>query len=139
MADPELADVQLSERVIGAAIEVHRHLGPGLLESVYEKCLVYELEAMRLCVATQKVVPIRYKGVVLEEGLRLDLLVEDRLLVELKSVETVLPLHKAQVISYIKLMELQYGLLINFNVKMLRDGVSRLVNPAVSGSSVVSC
>jgi GxxExxY protein len=118
---------KLTQRIIGAAIEVHRHLGPGLLESVYETCLAYELERLGLNVERQKALPVVYKQIHLEQGYRLDLLVDGKVVVELKVVETVTPVHKAQVLSYLKLSGYPIGLLLNFNVKLLKDGIHRFV------------
>lgn len=120
---------KLTEPIIGAAIEVHRDKGPGLIESIYEWCLIRELELRHLTATNQKIVRISYKGFVKEEPLRFDLLVEDCVLVEAKSVEHVLPVHKAQLLSYMKLLNVPLGLLINFNVAKLTDGVSRLILP----------
>lgn len=117
---------QLSQSVIGAAIEVHRELGPGFLESVYEEALSQELTARQIPHVRQAIINIRYKGSLVGEG-KLDLLVDKRLIVELKSVETLAPVHKAQVISYLKTTGLFLGLLINFNVPVLKDGVQRIV------------
>lgn len=114
--------------VIGAAIEVHRHLGPGLLESTYEACLARELELRGVPHARQVVLPVAYKGATLDAGYRLDFLVADELIVELKSVEKLLEVHKAQVLTYLKLSGLAVGLLINFNVPWLRDGILRLAH-----------
>jgi len=120
------ADInKITEKIIGAAIEVHRYLGPGLLESTYEACLVFELELMGLRVERQKSLPVVYKGIQLEQGYRIDLLVEDKVIVELKVVEKVLPVHEAQILSYLKLSGYQVGLLLNFNVKLLKDGIHR--------------
>lgn len=119
----------LTESIIGAAIEVHRDKGPGLVESIYEWCLMRELELRRLRASNQKVVRISYKGFSKEEPLRFDVLVEDCVLVEVKSVEHVLPIHKAQLLSYMKLLDVPLGLLINFKVTKLTDGVSRLILP----------
>lgn len=125
--DQEVQELNnLSESVIGAAIEVHRQLGPGLLESVYEVCLYSELKSLGMQVQRQVPLPITYKGVVLEEGMRLDLLVGRSLIVELKAVEALLPIHSAQVITYLKLSKLPSGLLLNFNVTVLRQGIKRL-------------
>ncbi|WP_345194849.1 GxxExxY protein [Kistimonas scapharcae] len=123
----ERAD-QLSGLIIGAAIEVHRCLGPGLLESAYEKALVFELQKKGLQVRTQEAVPVIYKGHDLQCNYRLDLLVEGLVIIELKSVEKLLPIHKAQVITYLKLKRLWLGLLINFNVPVLKQGIIRVVN-----------
>ncbi len=119
---------KISEAIIGAAIEVHRALGPGLLESVYEACLVHELAELGHKIDQQKPLPVKYKKIFLECGYRLDLVVDDSVLVELKSVDVLAPIHEAQVLTYLKLADLKLGLLINFNVKMLKDGVRRLVN-----------
>lgn len=121
-------DTEVTERIIGAAIEVHRHLGPGMLESVYEAALAYELAQLGLTVERQKALPLRYKGMEFEEGFRLDLLVADSVVVELKCVEALLPVHDAQLISYLKLSGHRLGLLINFKVPVLKQGIRRLVN-----------
>ena len=119
--------VPLTERVIGAAIEVHRHLGPGLLESAYEECLCWELRHQSIGVRRQVLLPLIYKEVTLDIGYRLDLVVEDQLIVELKTVERVLPIHEAQLLTYLKLSGLSTGLLLNFNSPVLKDGIKRLV------------
>lgn len=119
---------EISGQVIGAAIAVHRELGPGLLESAYEACLVYELRHQGVRVAQQVPQPVFYKGLQLECGYRLDLLVDDRVIVELKAVETLLPIHQAQLLTYLKLRKLRLGLLINFNVPILKNGIKRLLN-----------
>jgi GxxExxY protein len=118
---------ELSGKVIGSAIEVHKNLGPGLLESTYERCLSYELTAAGLKHTIQKELPIGYKGLNLNAGYRIDLVVEDGVIVELKSVEKVLPIHEAQLLTYMKLAGIGIGLLINFNVKKLKDGIKRFV------------
>lgn len=120
---------KLTEQVIGAAIEVHRDKGPGLIESIYEWCMMREFELRHLAATNQRVVRISYKGFSKEEPLRFDMLVEDCLLVEAKSIERVLPIHKAQLLSYMKLLNVPLGLVINFNVTKLTDGVSRLILP----------
>ena len=112
----------LTSDIIGAAIEVHRHLGPGLVESTYEACLSYELRLRRLKVEQQKSMPIIYKDVMLECGYRLDLIVEKQVIVEIKSVKELAPVHEAQLLSYLKLRGGGRGLLINFNVKLLKNG-----------------
>ena len=117
----------LSNRVIGGALEVHRALGPGLLESAYAKALAYELAMAGLVVRTEVEVPIEYKGVKLGTGFRLDLLIDETLIVELKSAEKLAPLHEAQLLTYLKLTHLKTGLLINFNVPLLKNGLKRLV------------
>jgi GxxExxY protein len=116
-----------SGAVIGAAIEVHRDKGPGLMESIYEWCLLRELELQNLNATNQKTVTIYYKKFIKEELLRFDILVEECVLVEVKCVQQVLPIHKAQLLSYMKLLDVPLGLLINFNVAKLSDGVSRLI------------
>jgi GxxExxY protein len=129
---------KLSEQIIGAAIAVHRELGPGLLESVYETCLAMELRRIGLSVQAQQPVPVNFRGQsVSEDGLRLDLLVADRIIVEIKSVEPFHPVHKKQLLTYLRLANKPLGLLINFNVPLLKDGIERIINtPSVP--SVVS-
>jgi GxxExxY protein len=117
----------LTESIIAAAIEVHRELGPGLLESVYEWCFQKELELRRLKHFNQKSVIVTYKGFAREESLRFDMLVEDCVLVEIKAVERLLPVHKAQLLSYMKLLNVPLGLLINFNETKVTNGIRRLV------------
>jgi GxxExxY protein len=117
----------ITSSIIGAAIEVHRHLGPGLLESAYEACLAYELCQRGLRLERQKPLPVVYKEVQLDCGYRLDLLVEESVVVELKSVERLDRVHEAQMLSYLRLSGCKVGLLINFNVRMLKDGLKRLV------------
>lgn len=124
--DPEL--VQLGYETIGAAIEVHRHLGPGLLESVYEDCMSSELESRGITHQRQVSLPVRYKSRDLRSKYRIDLLVDHRLIVEIKSVETILDVHKAQLLSQLRLANLGSGLLINFNVARLHEGIRRAVN-----------
>ena len=119
---------EISSQVIGAAIEVHKHLGPGLLESSYEACLLYELKKQGLEVKSQVILPIHYKGVQLDAGYRLDILVESRLILEIKSVEKLEGIHTAQLLTYLRLTKLKLGLLINFNSVKLIDGVKRVVN-----------
>ena len=118
----------LSKEVIGAAIEVHKNLGPGLLESVYQNCLFLELKSKGIDFKAQAVVPILYKGMEIKKEFILDFLIEDILVVELKSVETVLPVHKAQTLTYLRLANKSLGLLINFNETQLKDGITRIVN-----------
>lgn len=118
----------LTGAIIGAAIEVHRSLGPGLLESAYEACLLYELQLRGLIVEQQKPLPIFYKDVMLDCGYRLDLVVEGKVIVEIKSVAAIEPIHNAQLLSYLKLSGCKRGLLINFNVKKLVDGVHRMIS-----------
>lgn len=118
---------QLSEAVIGACIEVHRNLGPGLLESTYEQCLCRELSLRNIPFEFQVPLPVNYKGMLLDCGYRLDLIVDGRLVIELKAIEAVLPIREAQLMTYLKLGHWQLGLLINFNVQMLKDGITRRV------------
>ena len=122
----------LTESIIGAAIEVHRDKGPGLLESIYEWCLTMELGIRQLGCISQKNVTVHYKGFTKEEPLRFDLLVESCVLVEVKAVQQILPIHKAQLISYMKLMDVPIGLLLNFHEMKLTDGVQRLILPGAN-------
>ncbi|MEW5950219.1 MAG: GxxExxY protein [Thermodesulfobacteriota bacterium] len=117
----------LSGEVISAAIEVHKILGPGLLESAYEECLCRELELRQIPYERQKELPIEYKGIKLDCGYRLDVLVENRLVFELKACDALQPIHKAQLLTYLKLTGIKVGLLINFNVPILRQGIKRMV------------
>ena len=119
---------ELTERVIGACIEIHRALGPGLLESAYEECLCHELSIAEIKFERQKPLPVHYKAVNLDCGYRLDLVVEQKLIVELKAVESLLPIHEAQLLTYLKLSGLTLGLLINFNVPVLKSGIKRIAN-----------
>jgi GxxExxY protein len=118
---------KITELVIGAAMAVHRELGPGLLESAYEACLAFELVEQGLTVERQKALPVKYRGVNVDCGYRLDLLAEGKVIIELKAVERLEPIHKAQLLSYLKLSGCKVGLLINFNVKVLKNGIRRLV------------
>ena len=127
-AEPTEEENSLTGKIIGAAIDVHRSLGPGLLESAYEACLVYELRLRKQKVESQKAIPIFYKDVMLDCGYRVDLVVEDQVIVEIKSVAAIAAIHEAQLLSYLKLSDCKYGLLINFNVKLLREGIRRLKN-----------
>lgn len=122
----------LTRRIIAAAIEVHREKGAGLIESIYERCMMRELELNGLAAVNQQVVRIEYKGLVFEESLRFDLLIEDCILVELKAVREVLSIHKAQLLSYMKLLNVPVGLLINFHETKLIDGVSRMILPGAN-------
>jgi GxxExxY protein len=117
----------LTGQIIGAAIEVHKALGPGLLESAYEECLSYEFDLRRLRHKRQHLIPVENKGIKLDCGYRVDLLVEELVIVELKSVDSLDPIHEAQILTYLKLTGLKVGLVINFNVPVLRDGVKRLI------------
>lgn len=122
-----MTDNEITYEIIGAAIEVHRLLGPGLLESAYEECLAKELTLRNLVVERQKPVPVVYKDVKLECGYRIDLLVEHRVVVELKSIESLAAIHEAIILTYLRLSGRRLGLLINFNVNVLRDGVKRYI------------
>jgi len=122
------AENALSEKIIGAAIEVHRILGPGLLESAYEAALFFELHGLGFIVQKQVPVDILYKGQKLEVGYRIDLLVEDLVILELKVVEAISDVHLAQILTYLKLSDKKLGLILNFNVKYMKDGVKRVVN-----------
>jgi len=118
----------LTESIIAAAIKVHRTLGPGLLENVYETCLVHELRKKDIEVKNQITLPVIYDNIEMDLGYRLDMLVQDKVIVELKSVEKLLPIHEAQLLSYLKLSRKQVGLLINFNAIQLRKGIKRFAN-----------
>ena len=122
-----MTDNEVTHEVIGAAIEVHRLLGPGLLESAYEECLSKELALRHLSVERQKPIPVVYKDVKLECGYRIDLLVESRVVVELKSIEGFAPIHEAVMLTYLRLSGHRLGLLINFNVQVLKDGIRRFI------------
>jgi GxxExxY protein len=116
----------LAKQVVDAAIKVHKSLGPGLLESVYETCLAHELVSRRVPIQRQLALPISYDGIELDAALRLDLVVGGRLIVELKSVDALLPIHQSQLMTYLKLSSIRLGLLINFNTRLLRDGIKRI-------------
>jgi GxxExxY protein len=118
---------ELSQQVIGLAIEVHRHLGPGLLESAYEECLCLEMKEAGLPFRRQVPLPIIYKSIKLDCGYRLDLVVKDRLILEIKAAEQLLPIHNAQLLTYMKLSGIRTGLLLNFNSAVLKDGLRRLI------------
>ncbi|ADB16453.1 conserved hypothetical protein [Pirellula staleyi DSM 6068] len=118
---------EISSRVIGCAIEVHRHLGPGLLESAYQQCLAYELTSRGISFELQHPMPVRYKGILLDCGYRIDMLVEKFLIVELKSVDVIKGIHEAQLLTYMKLASIRVGLLINFNNTTLKAGIKRFV------------
>lgn len=126
--DAEANENETTRQIIGAAIEVHRTLGPGLLESIYEDCLAVELGIRKLNYERQKAIPIEYKQHRVASDFRLDLLVERKVVVELKTVEKLLPVHEAQLLTYLKLTDCRVGLLINFNVPILKDGIKRMVN-----------
>jgi GxxExxY protein len=118
---------ELSKRVIGCAIEVHRNLGPGLLESTYEQCLAHELKCAGISFKLQHPLPVNYNGVKLDCGYRVDLFVDNKIIVELKSVDKVLPIHQAQLLTYMKLAGIKIGLLMNFNVRFMKNGIKRMV------------
>lgn len=124
--DKVYLDTDVTNRIIGCAIEVHKALGPGLLESVYESCLAFELTKAGFKVDRQRGLAVTYKGLTFDEGFRIDLLVEDKVIVELKCVEKVLPIHEAQLYTYLKLSGKKTGLLINFFSKVLKDGLKRI-------------
>lgn len=123
-----LSAADLSHEIIKAALKVHSVLGPGLLESAYEACLLYELQRAGFKVAAQVALPVIYEAVRLDLGYRIDILVEETVLVELKAIEEILPVHKAQLLSYLRLSKKSLGLLINFNVSHLKDGIHRVLN-----------
>ena len=127
-AEPSLALDYTARQIVDGALAVHRTLGPGLLESVYEHCLAYELEKRGLSVARQVVTPIRYEELFIEAGFRMDLIVDDCVIIEIKSVERLLAIHEAQLLTYLKITNHRLGLLINFNVPRLRDGLKRLIH-----------
>jgi GxxExxY protein len=118
----------LTERILGAAIEVHRHLGPGLLESAYEECLCSELSRSGLRFQRQVHLPVQYKGLRLDCAYKMDLVVDDSVIVEIKAIDELLPIHKAQLLTYLRASGKRFGLLINFNVIMLKDGIQRVLN-----------
>lgn len=119
---------QVTEKIIGCAIEIHKTLGPGLLESAYEECLCFELSQCNLSFRRQLPLPLKYKDIKLDCGYMMDLVVEDLVVVELKTVEKLLPIHEAQLLTYLKLYQRSVGLLINFNVPVLKTGIKRIVN-----------
>lgn len=122
----------LTSDIIGSAIEVHRELGPGLIESIYERCFLHELSLRKLASVNQRLVRVQYKELTFDEPLRFDVLVEGCVLVELKAVQEILPIHKAQLLSYMKLLDVPVGLLINFHELKLVDGVHRLILPGAN-------
>ena len=123
-----MSENEIAKQVVDAAFKIHTTLGPALLESVYEAVLAYELKQRGLSVVRQQAVPVIYETVHLEEGFRADLIVEDKVIVELKSVETIAPVHKKQVLTYLRLTNLKLGLLINFGEALIKDGITRVVN-----------
>lgn len=124
----ERPENRITEKIIGCAIEVHKSLGPGLLESAYEECLCYELTQSGLRYKRQVPLPVVYKGVKLECGYRMDLVVEDSVVVEIKAIEKIMPVHEAQLLSYLKLHNKKVGLLMNFHIPVLKNGLKRIVN-----------
>jgi GxxExxY protein len=123
-----MSENEISQKIIGAAIEVHKQLGPGLLEGTYETCLAYEIKQLGLDVKQQQALPAIYKEVKLDAGYRIDLLVENKVIVEIKSVEALADIHTAQLLTYLKLKDLKLGLLINFNSVKVIDGLKRIIN-----------
>ena len=127
---------EITEKVIGhACIEIHRQLGAGLLESAYEECLCHELSGLGIRFERQKPLPVKYKSVNLDCGYRLDLVIEDKIILELKTMEQLLPIHDAQLLTYLKLSGLTLGLLINFNVPVLKNGIKRIANKFIDSSA----
>lgn len=122
---------ELTGQIIDACYRVHRELGPGLLESVYERCLAYELECRGINYQRQTTLPLQYRGLQIDDGLRLDLLVQGKVIVELKSVQRLERIHEAQVLTYLKISQVPLGILINFNSRWLRDGIRRLAGPSL--------
>ncbi len=118
---------ELTGQICGAAIEVHKHIGPGLLESAYEECLCHEFNLRGLQFDRQVSLPVEYKGIKLDCGYRLDIVVDNQVIVELKSVESIMPVHQAQLLTYLKLSEKRVGLLLNFNVDVMKNGLTRIV------------
>lgn len=123
-----MTENEIATKIIGAAIEVHKQLGPGLLESTYESCLVYELRQMGLEVQQQLALPVIYKEVKLDAGYRIDVLVENKVIIEIKSVEALADIHTAQLLTYLKLKDMKLGLIINFNEVLLKNGIKRILN-----------
>jgi GxxExxY protein len=123
-----MTENEISYRIVGIALDIHRNVGPGLLESAYENALRYDLQAAGLIVRSQVPMPFVYRDVKLEIGYRIDLIVNEKVLVEVKSIEALAPVHYAQTLTYLKLSGLKLGLLINFNVKILKDSIHRIVN-----------
>lgn len=127
-----MTENEISKIVFESALKVHKALGPGLLESAYEECLFYELKKSNLKVEKQKALPLIYEEVKLDVGYRIDLMIEDKFIIEVKSVETLNDVHLAQVLTYLRLSDCRLGLLINFNVKLLKEGVRRVINGSLS-------
>jgi len=118
---------KIFKSVLDASFEVHKNLGPGLLESVYRRCLLFELQSKNIKVETEKVLPVYYKDKIIEAGYRIDLLVEDSIIIEIKAIEKMNNLFEAQIMSYMKLSKIKLGLLVNFNTKLLKDGIKRII------------
>ena len=123
-----MTENELAKQIVDAAFRVHTSLGPGLLESVYEAALAYELNQRGLRTSSQQAIPVVYQGVRIEAGFRADLIVEDKVIVEIKSVEAIAPVHKKQLLTHLRLADKRLGLLINFNVNLIRDGITRIAN-----------
>ncbi len=123
-----MTENQISHKIIGTVIQLHQHLGPGLLESIYQKALVYDLRECGFDVKEQVPIPFIYKEIFQDVGFRIDILVQDKVIIELKTVEKITPVHHAQTLSYLRLSGLKLGLLINFNTKLVKDGIKRIVN-----------
>jgi GxxExxY protein len=121
----------MSYKIIGAAYKVHRYLGPGLLESTYEVCLIHELITCSFAIENQVSLPVFYEGIKLDAGYRIDIFVNKRIILELKSVESILPVHYAQLLTYLRLSDIRLGLLINFNVSDLKEGIKRIINGSI--------
>ena len=119
---------EIARTIVHSAIRIHKALGPGLLESVYQKCLTYELEKSGLKVACEVPLPVKYEEVNIDIGFRIDMLVEDKIIVENKTVEKIAPIHKAQLLTYLKMAKLNLGFLLNWNVTLMKDGIKRMVN-----------
>jgi GxxExxY protein len=128
MCEANMDENEIAKKIVDAAMAIHRRLGPGLFETVYEKTLAYELVKLGLDVKVQVPVPIHYDGMTFEDAFRADLIVEDKVIVELKSVETAQPVHKKQLLTYLRLADKRLGLLINFGSALLKDGIFRIVN-----------
>ena len=122
-----LYEKNLTEEIIGAAIEIHRYLGPGLLESTYEECLCHEFKLRNISFERQKPIPLEYKGISLDCGYRIDIIVENKIVLELKCVDTIIPVHEAQLLTYLKLSGIKVGFILNFHVSVMRDGIKRMV------------
>lgn len=125
--EPSFINDQIAKNIVNAAFQVHQTLGPGLLESIYEECLAGELISLGLKVSRQTPMPVIYKGRIMDVGFRIDLLIEDQIIIEIKSTESLVPIHYAQVLSYLKLSKLKLGFLINFNVSRIKNGIHRVI------------